>query len=57
MVTTPALVMVTSPDKAAAVKPVPSPIKICVVANATSDNTPELFAFLPNIELAATFWM
>ena len=49
--------MVASPDKAAAVNPVPSPISICVLVRATSDNTPELLAFLAKILFAATFCM
>ena len=53
IVTAPALVIVTSPDKAAAVKPVPSPINICVFVTAFADKTPELFASLTITVLAA----
>ena len=52
-VTAPAFVMVASPDNAAAVNPVPSPIRISVVAKATSEGTPEESAFLTLTVLAA----
>ena len=51
--TTPALVIVASPDKAAAVNPVPSPIRICVLVTAFAERTPELFASLTITVLAA----
>ena len=45
--------MVVSPDSAAAVNPVPSPIKISVVATAFADTTPELLASLTKTVFAA----
>ena len=53
IVTAPAFVIVTSPDNAAAVKPVPSPINICVSVTAFADKTPELFASLTITVFAA----
>ena len=52
-VTAPAFVMVASPDRAAAVNPVPSPITIWVVATAKSEGTPDELAFLTLTVLAA----
>ena len=53
--TTPAFVIVTSPDNAAAVNPVPSPISICVSVTAFAETTPELLASLTNTVFAAWF--
>ena len=53
IVTTPAFVIVTSPDKAAAVNQVPSPINICMVVSALAETTPELLASLTKTVFAA----
>ena len=52
--TTPALVIVASPLRAAAVKPVPSPISICVSATALADMSPSELASRTITVLAAT---
>ena len=55
IVTAPAFVIVTSPDNAAAVKPVPSPMSNCVSPTAFAETTPELLASLTSTEFAPWF--